>query len=89
MRSLREIADMRADLDDNIREHGWDASVDAAVRALDWILNPGDLGPELQLRRYVARPDAERRAEWIARGGDPKDWPIEPERPAGSEEKTT
>lgn len=89
MRSLQEIADMRADLDDNIREHGWDASVDAAVRALDWVLNPGDLGPELDLRRYAARPDDQRRREWIARGGDPKDWPTEPERPASSEEKTT
>lgn len=87
MRSLREIADMRADLDDNIREHGWDASIDAAVRALDWVLNPDDLGPEMQLRRYVARPDAERRAEWTARGGDPKDWPVEPERPVNSEGK--
>jgi hypothetical protein len=40
----------------------------------------------MQLRRYAARPDAERRAEWIARGGDPKEWPVEPERPVGSEE---
>jgi len=86
MRSLQEIADMRADLDDNICEHGWDASIDAAVRTLDWVLNPGDLGPELQLRRHVMRPDAERRAEWIARGGDPKDWPEEPGRPVGGEE---
>jgi hypothetical protein len=40
------------------------------------------------LRRAMERADAERRREWIARGGDPKDWPIAPERPVGSEENT-
>lgn len=83
MRSRQEVADMRADLDDNIRDHGWDANLDAVVSALDWVLNPDDLGPERQLRRYVARPDVERRKEWIERGGDPKDWPVRPgEEPA-------
>ena len=36
MRDPYEIQDMTRRLDDNIREHGWDASVDAAQRALEW-----------------------------------------------------
>lgn len=75
-------------LDNNIGEHGWDPTVDGAVQALAWVLDipPGNNGT--MLRRAMERADAERRREWIARGGDPKDWPIAPERPVGSEENT-
>lgn len=86
MRSAQEIGEMRDRLDDNIREHGWDASVDGAAIALRWVLGEAD---DTMLKRMMERPDAERRRKWIARGGDPKDWPIEPERPAGGEETTT
>ena len=85
MRSAQEIGDMWDRLDNDIREHGWDATVDGAVQALAWALGQTD---DTMLRRAMERPDAERRTEWIARGGHPKDWPIEPERPVGSEEKT-
>jgi hypothetical protein len=64
---------MSARLDDNIHEHGWDASVDAAYRALEWVLGTSWADPAA----YMARPDAGRRAEWIARGGDPDHWPAE------------
>ncbi|MFF7550927.1 hypothetical protein ACFZCU_46095 [Streptomyces canus] len=86
MRSAEEISAMWDQLDNNIREHGWDPTVDGAVWALAWVLDmpPGNEGTMLQ--RAMQRPDAERRVEWIARGGDPKDWPDE--RPAGSEENT-
>lgn len=70
-----EINAMIERLDDNIREHGWDASVDAAMRALEWAT--GDDRPSLD--SYMQRPDAARRAEWIARGGDPAHWPEHPE----------
>ncbi|MHB9857631.1 hypothetical protein [Streptomyces sp. YIM S03343] len=89
MRSAEEISAMRDTLEDDIIEHGWDASVDAASRALEWVLDNTPLDGEAQLRRYMERPDDERRREWIARGGDPKAWPIGPERLAGGEETTT
>ena len=73
MREPYEIQDMIRRLDDNIREHGWDASVDAAQRALEWAM--GATWPRIE--GYMERPDDERRREWIARGGDPKDWPVE------------
>ena len=73
MRDPYEIQDMTRRLDDNIREHGWDASVDAAQRALEWAM--GATRPRIE--SYMERPDDERRREWIARGGDPKDWPVE------------
>jgi len=73
MRDPYEIQDMTRRLDDNIREHGWDASVDAAQRALEWAM--GATWPRIE--SYMERPDDERRREWIARGGDPKDWPVE------------
>lgn len=78
MRSLQEISAMRDALEDDIIEHGWDASVDAASRALEWVLDNTPLDGEAILRRFMERPDAERRREWIARGGDPKGWPDEP-----------
>lgn len=74
MKSQDEIAAMIERLDDNIREHGWDASVDAAMRALEWAM--GATWPDLDA--YMERPDAERRREWIARGGDPQHWPDAP-----------
>lgn len=74
MRTPDEIAAMIARLDDNIREHGWDASVDAAMRALEWAT--GATWPNLDA--YMERPDAARRREWLARGGDPAHWPKEP-----------
>lgn len=75
MRTPDEIQAMAERLDDNIREHGWDASVDAAQRALEWAL--GTTGtPVIEL--WMQRPDAERRREWIARGGDPAHWPDAP-----------
>lgn len=75
-------------LDDNIREHGWDGTVDGAAQALAWVLNspPGNDGTMLRLA--MERPGAERRQEWIAHGGDPKGWPVDSERPASSEETT-
>ena len=85
MRSEQEIAAMRYELEDNIFERGWDASVEAASQALAWVLGADIEG---NLRRYTFRPDEERRREWIARGGDPKDWPAAPERPRSSEETT-
>jgi hypothetical protein len=85
MRSAEEIRALRNELEDNIFERGWDASVEAASQALAWVLGSDIEG---NIRQYTFRPDAERRREWIARGGDPKDWPIEPERPVSSEEKT-
>lgn len=86
MRNADEISAMWDQLDNNIREHGWDPTVDGAVWALAWVLDipPGNTGTMLQ--RAMQRGDSERRREWIARGGDPKDWPEE--RPAGSEENT-
>lgn len=89
MRSAREIDAMRARLEENVREHGWDPAVDAASRALEWVLNNTPTDGDRLFRLWMERPDAERRADWIAHGGDPKDWPIEPERPVGSEENTT
>lgn len=60
-------------LENNIHEHGFDAAVDAASWALRWALEE-DFGTNA-LPRYMTRPDAERRAEWIARGGNPAAWP--------------
>lgn len=74
MKTPDEIGAMIERLDDNIREHGWDASVDAAMQALEWAM--GATWPDLD--RYMARPDAKRRREWIARGGDPQHWPDAP-----------
>jgi len=74
MRSPDEIAAMIERLSNDIDDHGWDASVDAAYRALEWAM--GATWPNLD--HYMARPDAERRREWIARGGDPQHWPDTP-----------
>jgi hypothetical protein len=87
MRSTSEIDAMRAQLEENIREHGWDPAVDAASRALEWVLNNTPIDGDRLFRLWMERPDTERRADWIARGGKPEDWPVEPERPVGSEEK--
>lgn len=77
MKTLEQIAEMRDLLEANICEHGWDASVDGASTALEWVLDQltASTLAEAGLRRFMSRPDAERRHEWIARGGDPKDWP--------------
>lgn len=74
MRTREELIDMSDRLNDNVREHGWDASVDAAHRALEWAL--GAEWPDLP--RFMTRPDDERRKEWLARGGDPAEWPDRP-----------
>lgn len=76
MRSAEEISAMWGQLDNDIREHGWDATVEGAVQALAWVLQHHD---GAALRRAMERPDAYRRREWIARGGDPKDWPVQPD----------
>lgn len=76
MRSGTEIAAMAQRLEDNIREHGWDASVEAAQSALYWVLGEQRYGRVLE--RFMGRPDTQRRREWIARGGDPQHWPDEP-----------
>lgn len=75
MKTPDEIRTMIDRLDDNIREHGWDASVDAAMRALEWAM--GADWPNLDA--YMERPDAARRTEWLARGGVPKHWPDTPD----------
>lgn len=76
MRTPDEIRAMAERLDEDIHAHGWDASVDAAMRALEWAL--GADWPNLAA--YMERPDADRRREWIARGGNPEHWPQEPRR---------
>jgi hypothetical protein len=73
MRTPDEIRAMIDRLDENIREHGIDASVNAAQHALDWALG-GAAGPKL-FDLWMQRPEDERRREWIARGGDPQHWP--------------
>lgn len=87
MRSAEEISAMWDQLDNNIREHGWDPTVDGAAQALSWVLQQFPDSDEEMLRRAMARPDADRRRDWIAQGGDPKDWPVAPERPVSSEEE--
>lgn len=74
MRTPDEIIAMIDRLSGDIDQHGWDASVDAAYRALEWVM--GATWPDLD--HYMKRPDAARRAEWIARGGDPQHWPDAP-----------
>jgi hypothetical protein len=88
MRSPEEIGAMRDRFEDNIIEHGWDSSIDAASRALEWVLGDTPWDGEVLFRRWMGRPDADRRRDWIARGGDPDGWPIEPERPTDTEEPT-
>lgn len=78
-RSADEIQAMIYRLDDNIFDHGWDASVDAAMRALEWA-SGSRTGANVEA--YMRRPDASRRREWIARGGDPEDWPDAPDENA-------
>lgn len=81
MRKAEEIAAMRNRLEENIREHGWDPAVDAASRALEWVLDNTPTNSERLFRLWMERSDSDRRGEWIARGGDPKDWPVVPVPP--------
>lgn len=75
MRSARDISSMIGVLEDSIATHGWDASIDAAARALSWAM--GNDAYEATVLRYTDRPEAERRADWIVRGGKPEDWDAE------------
>ncbi|MFJ7269410.1 hypothetical protein ACIQV3_22660 [Streptomyces sp. NPDC099050] len=75
MRSAQEIADLWERLDDNIRKHGWDSTVDGAARALSWVLQLHPDSDDSMLRRAMERTDVERRRDWIAQGGDPTEWP--------------
>ncbi len=73
VKDAHEIRAMRDTLEDDIQEHGWDCAVDAASQALAWVL-----GEPSNLRRFAEHPEAERRREWIVRGGDPEAWPEKP-----------
>lgn len=61
-------------LEDDIRVKGWDLSISAAITALDWVLRGEPFNGGLEA--LMERPEGERRAEWIARGGNPDDWPV-------------
>lgn len=75
MKNEREISAMMELLEDNIAERGWDRSVDAASITLEWLFEVPSAGCEAALRRYMKRPEADRRNEWIADGGNPLEWP--------------
>jgi len=74
VRYVHEIATMRDKLERNIEDHGWDCAVDAASKALSWVL-----GEPANLEKVMARTDSDRRHEWIARGGNPAHWPDRPQ----------
>jgi hypothetical protein len=81
---VQEIAAMRDRLEDNIEQRGFDSAVDAASRALEWALGSAPLD-EVQLQRYMERPEADRRRDWLAFGGKPEDWPVHPAADATKE----
>lgn len=92
MATPQEIRAMADRLDDDIREHGWDASIEAALIALRWALAAGPPShvewTEKQLGRLMERPSDERRVDWIARGGDPKNWTIDDGKDAREQRDT-
>jgi len=73
--TVEEIGIMRDLLEENIAEHGWDSSVDAASRALQWVLSGSPFSKKI-LEARMERSASDRRSEWIARGGDPVDWSL-------------
>ncbi len=76
MKSAEEVDAMRARLEENIREHGWDPAVDAASRALEWVLGNTPTDGERLFRLWMERPEEKRRRDWIAGGGDPAEWSV-------------
>ncbi|MGI5286620.1 hypothetical protein ACQEVF_25230 [Nonomuraea polychroma] len=74
MKTPEEITAMIARLEDDIRERGYEASLDGACRALEWVLGNTPLDFEKYISSSLEKPEADRRREWIARGGDPADW---------------
>lgn len=81
MRSAQEIGEMQWRLDTSIREGGWDPALAAAHDALGWVLGDESCGRTLE--GYLAIPEAERRQAWIAKGGNPMDWPLNADHGAG------
>lgn len=77
MRAQAEIVAMIARLEGDIWAQGWDPSLDAASKALAWALGDTPTDLEALVRNWVDRPEADRRREWIARGGDPDLWPTD------------
>ena len=74
MKTPEKIQAMRDLLEENI-EVGWDAAVDGAATALEWVLGNTPTDTDAKLRRFMERPEADRRRDWIAAGGNPEDWP--------------
>lgn len=80
MRSRKEIVDLRDKLNDNIIEHGWDALIEGAYVALGWVLGNHPDREDAAIARLLARPENERRRDWIHLGGNPNEWDIEAHR---------
>jgi hypothetical protein len=76
-----EIQAMIDVLEENIDAIGWDAAVDGASTALRWVLGNTPADTDAMLRRSMDRPEADRRRDWIARGGNPEQWTDESWRP--------
>jgi len=70
MRSNREINAVLTEFEQNISDHGWDCALDAAAKALYWVV-----GREINIKSMLDRPDVARRREWVARGGKSEYWP--------------
>ncbi len=73
MRDPESIKEMVYFLDNDIREKGWDPQIDAAIRALNWVLEASAY-EEKALRDLTNRSETERRETWIHYGGRLKDW---------------
>jgi hypothetical protein len=74
MRPAAEIAELRDQAEENIHTNGWDPRVDAMSQTLTWVLD--DSFPD-HVRSFLDTPVSERRAAWIAAGGNPADWPLD------------
>lgn len=74
MRSVAEISELRDQAEENIHTKGWDPRVDAMSQVLTWVLD--DSFPD-RVRSFLDTPVSERRAAWIAAGGNPADWSLD------------
>lgn len=77
MRAHDEIVAMVARLEGDIWAQGWDPSLDAASKALAWAIGSTPVDLDALVRLWVDRPEEDRRREWLARGGDPEQWPTD------------